>query len=206
LIRVQIISDNRLLRDTLARELDARGEFSVVGVSGGVAAPGMARGSQPEVVVLDATATDAEVVREVLDGSPATQVVALGVADEDRVVACAEAGVVGYVGVEGSFDDVTDAIEEASRGEPHCTPEVVAALLRRVAALAGAARPAKGLPALTNREHQVVALIEGGLSNKEIASRLQIELPTVKNHVHRILAKLDVRRRGEAAARVRELV
>src|SRR5207245_6604843 len=70
LIRVQIISDNRLLRDSLARELDARDEFSVVGVSGGFAAPGMARGAHPEVAVLDATATAADVVRAVIDGSP----------------------------------------------------------------------------------------------------------------------------------------
>ncbi len=205
LIRVQIISDNRLLRDSLARELDARDEFSVVGVSGGFAAPGMARGAHPEVAVLDATATDAEVVREVIDGSPGTQVVALGVADEERVVACAEAGVVGYVGAEGSLDDVTAAIEGASRGEPRCTPEVVAALLRRVAALAGASRPARhGLPTLTGREHQVVALIETGLSNKEIARRLHVEVATVKNHVHNILKKLDAKSRVEIVARVRQ--
>ena len=57
---------------------------------------------------------------------------------------------------------------------------------------------------LTRRERQIVGLIDQGLSNKEIASRLCIELPTVKNHVHNILEKLHVRRRGEAVARIRE--
>jgi DNA-binding CsgD family transcriptional regulator len=121
-------------------------------------------------------------------------------------VACAEAGVVGYVGAEGSLDDVTAAIEGAARGEPRCTPQVVAALLRRVAALAGEVRPTRvGLPALTGREHQVVALIEAGLSNKEIARRLHVEVATVKNHVHNILKKLQARSRVEIVARVRQV-
>ena len=57
---------------------------------------------------------------------------------------------------------------------------------------------------LTSREHDIVALIDGGLSNKEIARQLKISTPTVKNHVHNILEKLQVRRRGAAAAVLRE--
>jgi len=58
--------------------------------------------------------------------------------------------------------------------------------------------------ALTRREQDIIALIDRGLSNKEIARQLKLSLPTVKNHVHNILDKLQVRRRGAAAALLRE--
>lgn len=57
---------------------------------------------------------------------------------------------------------------------------------------------------MTSREQDIIALIDKGLSNKEIARQLKISLPTVKNHVHNILEKLQVRRRGAAAALLRE--
>jgi DNA-binding NarL/FixJ family response regulator len=79
---------------------------------------------------------------------------------------------------------------------------MVAALLRRVATLADGHDGARGA-GLTAREHEIMELVEQGLSNKEIASALRIELPTVKNHVHNILEKLRVTRRGEAAAKLR---
>jgi DNA-binding NarL/FixJ family response regulator len=63
--------------------------------------------------------------------------------------------------------------------------------------------PAAGDNILTRREHEIVTLVEKGLSNKEIARLLRIENATVKNHVHSILTKLQVRRRGEAAAKIR---
>jgi ATP/maltotriose-dependent transcriptional regulator MalT len=79
------------------------------------------------------------------------------------------------------------------------SPAVAAVLLRRVAALGGERGAGDG-PALTRRERQIVGLIGRGLSNKEIAGTLRIELPTVKNHVHNILEKLRVERRAEAVS------
>jgi ATP/maltotriose-dependent transcriptional regulator MalT len=79
---------------------------------------------------------------------------------------------------------------------------VTAVLLRRVASLAGGPAPEAG-PALTRREREIVCLIGKGLSNKEIADSLRIELPTVKNHVHNILEKLRVHRRADAVAAAR---
>ena len=83
-----------------------------------------------------------------------------------------------------------------------CSPKLAAVLLRRVARDAGEQRPAPG--ALTAREREIAELIEQGCSNKEIAERLEIGLPTVKNHVHNILTKLNATRRGQAAAMLRD--
>jgi len=84
-----------------------------------------------------------------------------------------------------------------------CTPRLAAMLLGRVATLAQERRVPSALDELTAREREVVELLGEGLSNKEIASGLQIEVATVKNHVHNILDKLHVTRRAEAAALAR---
>jgi two-component system, NarL family, nitrate/nitrite response regulator NarL len=86
-----------------------------------------------------------------------------------------------------------------------CSPQIAASLIRRVRTLS-CERPAPSdVPPLTARQWEILDLIDEGLSNKEIAGRLCIEVPTVKNHIHNILDKLQVRRRSEAAARVRGL-
>jgi DNA-binding NarL/FixJ family response regulator len=109
----------------------------------------------------------------------------------------------GYVSREGSLHDLVAAIDSAARGEMLCTPRVAATLLRRVSSLAAERPPAQPFARLTNRQLEIVRLIEQGLTNKEIARRLCIELPTVKNHLHNIFEKLDVHRRGELASVVR---
>ena len=136
---------------------------------------------------------------------PAAAVVALGVREtEDEVVACAEAGVAGYVTREHTLADLIAALDALARGEAPCPPRAAAMLLRRVSALAAERRPApSGVDELTNREREILDLICDGLTNKQIGQLLFIELPTVKNHVHNILEKLQVRGRREAAALAR---
>jgi DNA-binding NarL/FixJ family response regulator len=95
-------------------------------------------------------------------------------------------------------------VEEVAEGGRVCTSQLTATLLRRITSLAREDASAPGPPHLTSRERQVVHLLAQGLSNKEIAGRLQIELATVKNHVHHILGKLNARRRGEAVAMLRD--
>ena len=133
--------------------------------------------------------------------------VALGVADaDDHVLGCAEAGVAGYVPRDASLDDLVAVIESAFRGEAICSPRIAGSLLRRIATLAAGQNGTMPLAHLTGREREIVRLIDRGLSNKEIARDLGIEVATVKNHVHNILEKLQVRRRGEAAARMRGIL
>ena len=145
-------------------------------------------------------------------GRREVKLVALTVPEaEDAMLACAEAGVVGYVGRDGTLDQVVGAIRDASHDEVTCERLLVAVLVRAVRARARAAAPQVVAPSgtltpLTGRELEVARLIAfEGLSNKQIAQRLCIEVPTVKNHVHHLLAKLGVTGRGQAAARLREL-
>jgi two-component system, NarL family, nitrate/nitrite response regulator NarL len=160
---------------------------------------------RPDVVLLDLRASDgheaAQLLSETFAGSG---IVALGLSEAgDDVLEWAECGIAGYVTRDSSLDELRETIVAVARGELLCSPHVAARLLRRVATLASA-RHNSGAPALlTPREREVVALIDEGLSNKQIAGRLFIEVPTVKNHVHNILEKLQVTRRGEAAARLR---
>jgi DNA-binding NarL/FixJ family response regulator len=95
-------------------------------------------------------------------------------------------------------------VHAVARGEALCSPRVAGLLFRRVTALACERAPQADLSLLTQRERETLSLIEHGLSNKEIARRLAIRLTTVKNHVHHILEKLGVSRRGAAAAVIRQ--
>jgi DNA-binding NarL/FixJ family response regulator len=129
-------------------------------------------------------------------------VLALGVPEtESHVLACAKAGAAGYIPREGSLQDLLDGIRQVARGEAHYSPRLVAILLQRFTARDTRREPA--VERLTVRELEIVQLIDQGLTNREIAAQLFIELATVKNHVHNILEKLQLRGRTEAAAWVR---
>jgi DNA-binding NarL/FixJ family response regulator len=120
-------------------------------------------------------------------------------------LAYAEAGVSGYVTCEQPVEDVVRAVKAVARGEMLCTPRVAATLVRHVATLAAGlgAREIPAVTSLTPREIEIVGLIDRGMSNKQIAGTLHIEVATVKNHVHNVLDKLQLKRRGEAAAHLR---
>jgi two-component system, NarL family, nitrate/nitrite response regulator NarL len=202
-----VVSDIRLYRDGLAELLGRRPGLEVVGIAASLAAAvGETRHRRPDIVLVDVAARPRPAaIGELVRAIPETKVVALAVADADEdVLGYAEAGVVGYVTRESSLDELVSAIESVARDEMVCSPRMTATLLRRVAELAAARAPDTARAArLTGREVQIVRLIEDGLSNKEIARRLYIEVATVKNHVHNILEKLQVKRRGEAAALLR---
>jgi two-component system nitrate/nitrite response regulator NarL len=207
--RVLIASDIRLYREGLLASLVRAGSFEVVGVaSDQIECLSKVTADRPDVVLLDLAMADAtQTVLEIVSSAPETRVVVLGVREvESEVIACAEAGVSGYVTREASLNELVEVVESVSHGEMLCSPRIAALLNRRVAAVAGARRGRPPANRLTSRETEVVDLIAEGLSNKQIARRLSIELATVKNHVHSILEKLEVERRTEVAARMRGML
>jgi two-component system, NarL family, nitrate/nitrite response regulator NarL len=206
-IQVIIVSDTRLYREGLALSLARDDRLVVVGVADTVAAAlTCIEEKNPDVALLDFAIRDALALpRAIAAGQIHVKVVAFSVADtEDEVCECAEAGIAGYVARNGSKEDLIAAVENAVRGEVFCSPRVAGSLFRRLAAHVQTTRRRSPEAPLTCREQDIIALIDRGLSNKEIARQLKISLPTVKNHVHNILEKLQVRRRGAAAALLRE--
>jgi two-component system nitrate/nitrite response regulator NarL len=206
MIRVLVCSHIRLYREGLAEILAHDRTLDVVGVaSTGEESLARADALLPDVVLLDmAMPGGISTVAALEAAASGVRVIALGVGEEDaEVIACAEAGVRGFVTREQSLAELIAAIQSVARDENLCSPRIAATLLRRVRGL-GAARTG-GTTHLTTRQLEILALIDRGLSNKEIASRLRIELPTVKNHVHNILDKLGVGRRADALAALKAL-
>jgi DNA-binding NarL/FixJ family response regulator len=159
----------------------------------------------PEVVILDIAATEAFAIANTLSSRmPITKIIAFAVSEVDDVVlACADAGIAGYVAPDGSASDLISAVEFALRNELYCSPRIAHLLSRRVGMLSAQLAHSPETQMLTRRERQILGLLGEGKSNKEIGRSLQISGATVKNHVHNILEKLQVRRRGEASALLR---
>jgi DNA-binding NarL/FixJ family response regulator len=155
----------------------------------------------PGVLVVDALADDALALARSVRGT-STGVVALGVAEaEPLVLAFAEAAVSAYVTREQPLESLIGSIVAVASGEARCTQKIAGILIRHVASLAGEREQRERRRVhLTAREAEILSLLAAGLTNKQIAQRLSIELPTVKHHVHHILEKLDVHSRAQAVA------
>jgi two-component system, NarL family, nitrate/nitrite response regulator NarL len=155
----------------------------------------------PDVLLVDAGfAAQGARVHMIRALAPRLRFIAVGVPDLDpEILRCLEAGMCAYVTTDASVEDLVETIERATSDELLCPPRIAAALSQRLSELAAAQAPLRESIRLTTREVEILHLLEQGLSNQQIAARLFIEVPTVKNHVHNILAKLHVHRRGEAA-------
>jgi two-component system, NarL family, nitrate/nitrite response regulator NarL len=199
-ISVRLVGDVRVSREGLASLLARDGRLRVPEhlPRSGAAPPGGA----VDVIVVEASASDGPSLPYAID-DPDVPIVVLGAPDDDRdVIALAELGVLGFVEREASLDELVASVVNAAQGEASFPTRIATTLLRRVSS-GGTWLRSPDVSALTVRERQVVQLIAEGLSNKEIAARLGIEVATVKNHVHNILEKLDVNRRLDAVARLR---
>jgi two-component system, NarL family, nitrate/nitrite response regulator NarL len=208
-IEILIVAGVRLYQDGLALALSADPRFRVVAIAGGHL-EGLARIAAlsrcPDVAVIDVgPPLDCHGARALRARAPRMRLLALAIGDaEDDLVRWAEAGVSGFVTRETPLEGLMQSIESIATNGSVCPPDVIGRLLRRMESMANArAVPSQVGEALTDRERDVVALINCGRSNKEIARELQLSVATVKNHVHSILDKLHVARRGEAAAAMR---
>lgn len=205
-IRVAVVCEERMFREALTASLAGYEGLEVTPLTDGrISADGDGRGSEAGVVLIDA-ALDLQAALgrmwEARERWPEAKLIVLGLDEEDdRVVDFIEAGAQGYALKGSSPDGLVEVIRAVHQGRTPCSPRVVASVLARIVALAGV-RPERPEPPnvepLTLREREILALMAGGLGNKEVGSRLSITVQTVKNHVHRILEKLRVHRRREA--------
>ncbi|GLX53088.1 DNA-binding response regulator [Streptomyces hygroscopicus subsp. hygroscopicus] len=204
-IRVFLLDDHEVVRRGLADLLDAEPDISVVG-DADTAAHALVRGPalRPHVAVLDVRLPDGDgisVCRELRNRMPELACLMLtSFDDEDALLDAIMAGASGYVLKQIKGSDLVSAVRTVASGQSMLDPATTARLMR---SLRADPEETPSLPpelaSLSPRERDILALIGDGLTNREIGRRLYLSEKTVKNHISRLLAKLGVQRRVQAA-------
>ncbi|MBI3790629.1 MAG: response regulator transcription factor [Gemmatimonadetes bacterium] len=203
-IRVAILDDNRLVRDALAKMLNAVAGMHAMAVLPGDASA-LAR-AEAHVVLLDVGLRDEDslsVATGLRTSAPDARLVVMDVAPtNEEIREFVNAGIAGFVLKDATFDEFVTTIQHVARGEKVLPPSMTESLFTQIARevrgrgreeIADAVR-------MTRRESEVIELIGEGLSNKEIAQRLDIATHTVKSHVRNVMEKLALHTRLQIAA------
>ena len=203
-IRIFLLFENRLLREALDKLFSKRTDLFVVGCSGpDGASPQTLSESQCDVLVLDFFDVRLLPTNLRLERNDLSSVKSLLIgmsSDSELFLAAVRGGVTGYLLKEASFLDVVAAVSVIFHGGAICPPELDALLFNFVSHAASSVviQPASERPKLTIRQRQLMALVAKGLTNKEIASRLNLSEFTVRNHIHRILKQVVADSRSHA--------
>ena len=204
-VSIMIVWEQRLFRECLVSLLDEIESVSVSAQADDLdEAIALCSQNTPDVLLVELERpeeTHLQRIQEMTQISPQTKVITLGLPKvEEDILRCIEAGVTGYLLKESSLGDLRKAIDRVVQGEVVYSPEMTGPLLKRLAELARERRVRESFSvfALTPREIEILELIADGLSNQQIADDLCLSLYTIKNHVHSILKKLQVKHRFEA--------
>ncbi|MFE6740418.1 response regulator [Streptomyces tubercidicus] len=203
-IRVFLLDDHEVVRRGVADLLDAEPDIEVVG-DAGTAAHALARGPalRPDVAVLDVRLPDGDgvsVCRELRSRMPGLVCLMLTSFDDDEALLDAiMAGAAGYVLKEIKGADLVAAVRTVASGSSMLDPATTARLMSSLRGDSEASPEADALSGLSPREREILGLIGSGLTNRQIGKRLYLSEKTVKNHISRLLAKLGVERRIQAA-------
>ena len=211
-IRILIAHRDNLLRSALATVLSGDPMIKVVHTTSIVDAYALLsviQQSAVDIVLLHA-GSDGRTVRNcarvLARMSHDARVVIGGVNDVDSdIIVAIECGAAGVATRQTPLDEFVQNVKAIANGATLCSPHIASLLFSKVAKQSLNRTAAGRRSKITQREKQVAELIEKGLTNKEIATRLNIEVQTVKNHVHNILEKLNFRRRIEVARYAREV-
>ncbi|MFE1166622.1 response regulator [Nocardiopsis sp. NPDC058789] len=201
-IRVFLVDDHEIVRRGVGALLDDEDGIEVVGEAG-TAARALARVPvlEPDVVVLDVRLPDGDgvtVCRDLRSALPDTRVLMLtSYSDDDALYGAVMAGASGYILKQIHGTDLVGAVRTVAGGRSLLDPESTTRMLERLRADAVREDP---LSDLTDQERRVLELIGEGLTNREIGTRMYLAEKTVKNYVSRVLAKLGMARRTQAAA------
>jgi DNA-binding NarL/FixJ family response regulator len=205
-IRVFLLAGNRLLREALGRILRKRPDILLSGeASGSPDVSGPFVKLETDVLLMDGATTPAlnyQFISAVCRSHPGIQVVLIGMEDSESIfLEAVRAGVTGYLLKNASATEVITAIRAVSQGEAVCPPRLCRTLFRHIVegnSYVPSIRMHREL-GLTRRQLELVPMIARGLTNKEIASHLNLSEQTIKNHIHRMLRKVGADDRLEVA-------
>ncbi|MCB5169443.1 response regulator transcription factor [Streptomyces bambusae] len=204
-VRVFLLDDHEVVRRGVHDLLDAEPDLTVVGEAG-TAEQALVRvpALRPQVAVLDVRLPDGDgvsVCRELRSRMPDLACLMLtSFDDEEALLDAIMAGASGYVLKQISGTDLVTAVRTVASGQSMLDPGATARVMARLRGGPPQEEPAQGLlPGLTEREREILALVGEGLTNREIGQRLYLAEKTVKNNISRLLAKLGVERRVQAA-------
>lgn len=205
--QVLVIEDNRLVRNGLADLLNAQPDFTVVAAVES-ANTALLKQTKPDVVLVDATLGNGDslgLVATIRRTTPATRVIVMDLLPvREDVIDFIRAGASGFLVKDATVEDCVKTIRSVAEGAEVVPPILTGTLLSHIAdqAIDRTAPHVLNAVRMTNREREIIGLIAEGLSNKDIAQRLDIATFTVKSHVHNILEKLALHTRLEIAAHV----
>ena len=206
-ISVLVIEDNRLVREGLAALLDEHPDLQIVAAAES-ADTGLVqtREAKPDVVLVDAALGNGDsrrLVRDLRREAPQARVIVMDLLPvQEDVIEFVRAGASGFIVKDATMEDFVRTIRSVSLGADVVPQSLTGTLLSHIADQAISRKGSTALQAvrMTKRERQITDLIAEGMSNKEIATRLNIALYTVKSHVHNILEKLALHTRLQIAA------
>jgi len=209
-IKVLLVIEVQLIGNIFASVLEDEADFEVAGCVPTLRQALEFIQTQPVAIVLVSAGlpgNDAlDLTRSITECAPSARIVILGLSETHQgdTLRYIEAGAAGYILKDSSLHDFLEILRLASKGEARVSPRMAGAMMERLSSLARMfsrfENKVSGDVRLTSRELEVLQFIGQGLTNQEIASRLVVEVGTVKNHVHRILEKLNVSSRDEAAS------
>jgi DNA-binding NarL/FixJ family response regulator len=205
-IEVVLVEDHPMFRVGLRTRLEHEPDLAVVGEAGtGEQALELVEQLAPDVVVVDLNLPGLggiEVIRRLGITAPRVAPLVLTMLDDESVFGAVRAGARGYLLKDAEPERIVSAIRAVAAGEAVFSGTVARRLLQLAAPLPGAARPAV-FAGLTDREHEILALLADGLSNAAIGQRLGLRPKTVRNYVSNVLTKLQSADRAEAILQAR---
>lgn len=199
-MRIMLVDDHHLLRQSLKRQLEDLGHEVVADVADGTSAISIALNKQPDIILMDISMAGGDGIsacRAIMEADARQRIVMLTMhVETDLIRKSLKAGAIGYLIKDATFDEVLKALQMACDGDVIISPEFAHALLDE----AETSRTQQE-SILSDREMEVLQLLAEGQSTPEIASNMFISQKTVKNHLASIYTKIDARDRTHAVIR-----
>lgn len=208
MIRLAVVDDHPLLREGVVRSLTEIGGFEIVGQGASSEDACRLVREDPEIMLMDISMPGGglNAARTILAERPGLRIALLTVSEAmGDLVEALQLGIRGYILKGVGARSLADILQRVAGGEIYVAPQLSARLVEDLEAKISQGGNDDQLHQLTRREDQILRLVGGGLSNKEVALRLNLQEKTIKHHMTKVFAKLGVRNRTEAAMLMHEV-